>query len=123
MGLLFWDRVNKLAKMSKTKQEWIAEAAGVKFQTLRSWVTKDILPRVDDGVKIAGSLGVTAEYLLGGAEKDGVEAEAFYASYRKYAALLGYVEGLSPEQREDLEDAARVWSEKRRGGLCKVSSI
>ncbi|MDR3303179.1 MAG: helix-turn-helix domain-containing protein, partial [Treponema sp.] len=66
MALLFWERVNKAIRAKGAKQEWLAEQTGIKYQTLRSWISKEVLPRVDDAVRIADALGVSTEYLVEG---------------------------------------------------------
>ncbi|MDR3170277.1 MAG: helix-turn-helix domain-containing protein [Treponema sp.] len=115
MGLLFWERVNKAIKINSVKQEWLAEKTGIKYQTLRSWVSKDILPRVDDAVKIAGELGVTVEYLVMGTNS-GVskEIDNFYVKYKKFSIVLEYLELLNQEQREDIEAFALTLVEKKQ---------
>ena len=88
MALLFWERVNKTIKTRGQKQEWLAEQTGIKYQTLRSWVSKDILPRVDDAVKIAHALEVSVEYLVEGANSTVPrEIDVFYTRYKKFSVL------------------------------------
>jgi transcriptional regulator with XRE-family HTH domain len=115
MGLLFWERVNKAIRENKIKQEWLAEKTGIKYQTLRSWVSKDILPRIDDGVKIAKELGFTAEYLVLG-QNAGVsrDIDAFYRKYKRFSILLEYMELLNMEQCEDIEALALTLVEKKK---------
>ncbi|MDR3342646.1 MAG: helix-turn-helix domain-containing protein [Treponema sp.] len=115
MGLLFWDEVNKAIKAQRVKQEWLAEKTGIKYQTLRSWVSKDILPRVDDGVKIAKELGVTVEYLVEGTDSSvSKEIDDFYMQYKKFSIVLEYLELLNQEQREDIEAFALTLVEKKQ---------
>jgi transcriptional regulator with XRE-family HTH domain len=113
MGLFFWEQVNKTIKSSGVKQEWLAKKAGIKFQTLRSWVSKDILPRADDAVKIAKELGVTVEYLIEGHHSSMPhEIDSFPLKYKKFLILLEYLEQLNQEQREDIETFALMLVEK-----------
>jgi transcriptional regulator with XRE-family HTH domain len=115
MALLFWERVNKTIKMRSQKQEWLAEQTGIKYQTLRSWVSKDILPRVDDAVKIARALEVSVEYLVEGANSAMPrEIDTFYTRYKKFSVLLEYLEELTLEQREDIEAFALTLCEKKQ---------
>ncbi|MDR3284480.1 MAG: helix-turn-helix domain-containing protein [Treponema sp.] len=115
MGLVFWERVNKTIKETGITQESLAEKTGIKYQTLRSWVSKDILPRVDDAAKIAKELGVMVEYLVSGAHSFAPrDADDFYLRYKRFSILLEYVEQLPPEQREDLEAFALLLTEKMR---------
>ncbi|MDR1399535.1 MAG: helix-turn-helix domain-containing protein [Treponema sp.] len=115
MALLFWERVNKTIKTRGQKQEWLAEQTGIKYQTLRSWVSKDILPRVDDAVKIAQALEVSVEYLLEGVNSSlPREIDVFYTRYKKFSVLLEYLEELTLEQREDIEAFALTLLEKKQ---------
>jgi hypothetical protein len=68
MALQFWDNVNNLIKHQRTTQEWVASHTRIKYQTLRGWITKDILPRADEAIMIARVLGTTAEYLYDGTD-------------------------------------------------------
>jgi transcriptional regulator with XRE-family HTH domain len=107
--------VNKAIRVNNVKQEWLAEKTGIKYQTLRSWVSKDILPRVDDGVKIAGELGVTVEYLVAGTDsRIPKEIDNFYMQYKKFSIVLEYLELLNQEQREDIEAFALTLVEKKQ---------
>jgi transcriptional regulator with XRE-family HTH domain len=115
MALLFWERVNKTIRANGIKQEWLAEQTGIKYQTLRSWVSKDILPRVDDAVKRAHALEVSVEYLVEGANSTVPrEIDTFYTRYKKFSVLLEYLEELTPEQREDIEALALTLVEKKQ---------
>lgn len=60
----FWQRVKFLIKENNTKQEWLAEKTGIKYQTLRSMISKNTFPKADDAVKIAKALNTTVEYLV-----------------------------------------------------------
>jgi transcriptional regulator with XRE-family HTH domain len=115
MGLLFWDEVNKAIKVQRVKQEWLAEKTGINYKTLKGWITKQVLPRVDDGVKIAKELGVTVEYLVEGTNS-GVskEIDNFYMKYKKFSIVLEYLELLNQEQREDIEAFALTLVEKKQ---------
>lgn len=64
MGLSFWENVNLEIKRQNTTQEWISGKAGIKYQTFKGWISKEIYPRVDEAVHIANALGVTVEYLF-----------------------------------------------------------
>lgn len=71
MTTSFWDRVNALVKERKMTQESLAEAADVKYQTLRNWSAREIFPQAPESVRIATALGVSVEYLVTGeAPKD-----------------------------------------------------
>jgi len=68
MPLQFWDNVNNLIKHQRTTQEWVASHTQIKYQTLRGWITKGILPRADEAIMIARVLGTTVEFLYDGAD-------------------------------------------------------
>jgi transcriptional regulator with XRE-family HTH domain len=109
----FWGAVNTTIKSNRVKQEWLAEKTGIKYQTLRSWISKNILPRADDAVKIAKELGVTVEYLIEGHHSTmPQEIDSFYLKYKKFSILLAYLEQLTQEQREDIEAFALMLVDK-----------
>lgn len=64
----FWANVNALLKNKDLTQDAMSSALGIPLQTIRGWVFKNILPRVDDGVRIASYLGTSVEYLLTGTD-------------------------------------------------------
>jgi transcriptional regulator with XRE-family HTH domain len=115
MALLFWERVNKTIKTRGQKQEWLAEQTGIRYSTLKGWIAKHVLPRVDDAVKIACALEVSVEYLVEGSNS-GVprEIDIFYTRYKKFSVLLEYLEELTFEQREDIEAFALTLLEKKQ---------
>jgi transcriptional regulator with XRE-family HTH domain len=115
MALLLGERVNKTIKMSGQKQEWLAEQTDIRYNTLKDWIAKHILPRVDDAVRIAHALEVSTEYLVEGANSTVPrEIDAFYTRYKKFSVLLEYLEDLTPEQREDIEAFALTLVEKKQ---------
>jgi phage repressor protein C with HTH and peptisase S24 domain len=60
-----WEPVKQAIKAQNTTQEWVAEKAGVPFNTFRGWITKGIEPRLGDAFRIADTLGVSLEILAG----------------------------------------------------------
>jgi transcriptional regulator with XRE-family HTH domain len=75
MPTSFWDRVNALIKERKMTQESLAEAADVKYQTLRNWSAREIFPQAPEAFRIASALGTTVEFLVTGAEPANRAAE------------------------------------------------
>lgn len=72
----------------------LSKKSGVNPHALNNYLSKNQIPSVETGVKIARALGVTAEYLVSGKdrEKDGPELRAIHrhaktltASQRKIA--------------------------------------
>jgi transcriptional regulator with XRE-family HTH domain len=64
---LFWETVKKEIKSQNTTQEWVAMNSGISFNTFQGWISKGIFPRVNEAVRIAGSLNTSVEYLVNGA--------------------------------------------------------
>ena len=79
----FWQRVKFLIKENNTKQEWLAEKTGIKYQTLRSMISKNTFPKADDAVKIAKALNTTVEYLVNGYKDSNHEINKFYIEKNK----------------------------------------
>lgn len=67
----FWQNVKTLIKNKNTKQQAVADIAGISLLTMRGWITHDRLPDVVSAYKIAQALGVSVEYLVTGKEVDG----------------------------------------------------
>lgn len=67
----FWQNVKTLIKNKNTKQQAVADIAGISLLTMRGWITHDRLPDVVSAFKIAQALGVSVEYLVTGKETDG----------------------------------------------------
>lgn len=68
--MLFWTNVNNLIKSQKTTQEALCKETNLSLNTLRGWVSKNVLPRADEAVRIAKSLNTTVEYLVTGEVSD-----------------------------------------------------
>jgi transcriptional regulator with XRE-family HTH domain len=62
--MVFWNNVKQVLRERGMTQEKLATDAGVSFRTLQGWVSKDRMPRGDQGVAIARALGVPVEDLL-----------------------------------------------------------
>jgi len=69
----FWTRVKSLLGDSLTLK-WLAEESAMPYGTLMNSISKDRLPAIDVGCKLAEVLGVSVEYLVTG--KDPYEEEA-----------------------------------------------
>lgn len=66
----FWKNVTQLMKSKKMSQEKMCTDLGMSIYTLRSSISKDVLPRVDVAKSIADYLGTSVEFLLTGTEKN-----------------------------------------------------
>lgn len=70
---LFWTNVNNRLKEMNITQEKMCFEIGLSINTVRGWVSKDVLPRVDDAVSIALFLHTSAEYLVTGKDDPRIE--------------------------------------------------
>jgi transcriptional regulator with XRE-family HTH domain len=72
----FWNRVRLLLRNSGRTQASAAAACNLRLNTLRGWMSKNIIPTVFDAYNIAAYLEVTLEYLITGKETDmGIQME------------------------------------------------
>lgn len=67
---LFWQNVNNLIKLKNITQESICDETRISLNTLRGWVSKNVLPRADEAYKIAKALNTSVEYLVSGRDPD-----------------------------------------------------
>jgi len=61
----FWDGVRDAVKAENTTQDWVAEKSGISKDTFKGWIKRGVLPRLDDAVRIADTLGVSLDILVG----------------------------------------------------------
>ena len=73
-AVIFWENIKREIKLQNTTQEWVAKKAGISFNTFQGWISKEIYPRVNDAVRIAGALDTSVEYLVRGSVKDNTKA-------------------------------------------------
>lgn len=66
----FWKNVSQVMKSKKISQEKMCEDIGISIWTLRSSISKQILPRVDVAKTIADYLGTSVDFLLTGLENN-----------------------------------------------------
>ncbi|MCL2094200.1 MAG: helix-turn-helix domain-containing protein [Treponema sp.] len=90
----FGDRLKALLKSHKMSQRQLAELIKVPLKTLERWIQKDLIPPISVVYRMAVTLGVTSNYLLGGEEK---------AIYERRIIELAAREALSK-----VEDLARL---------------
>ena len=62
----FFERVKSLAKTNKTTIEYVANKAGLTLASYNAYRRHENLPRADEALKIAQTLGTTVEYLVDG---------------------------------------------------------
>jgi len=68
----FWNRVKTRIKEKALTQENVAKACSIPFTTLRNWMSKNMVPPLDNAHKISKYLGVSLEYLISGQGKDNI---------------------------------------------------
>jgi len=97
-------RLKNEIKAKNTTQEWIAGQVGVPFGTFRKWMTRKTYPNLEEGIKIAKLLGVSAEYLVTGTEPEGLDSSErkLITAYRK----------LSSADKENTLLAVNAWAGK-----------
>jgi transcriptional regulator with XRE-family HTH domain len=66
---MFLENVDELLKQKGKRRTWISGQTGIALSTINSWFSKDILPRVDDALKVAQILNVSLDYLITGKGK------------------------------------------------------
>jgi len=99
-------RLKNEIKAKNTTQEWIAGKIGVPLSTFKKWMTRKTYPNLKEGIEIAKLLGVSAEYLVTGAEPDG---DSLDNSERK---LVNSYRKLSSADRENVTLAVDAWAGK-----------
>ena len=67
---IFWKNVSLLLKNKKISQEKMCEDLGMSIYTLRSSISKQVLPRVDVAKTIADYLDTSVDFLLTGKESN-----------------------------------------------------
>lgn len=66
--LQFWINVKNELDFRGLSQKELASCIGESYNTLQSWINRDRLPNVEQGVKIAKVLNTTVEYLVDGSK-------------------------------------------------------
>ena len=64
----FWNRVKALYREKHLTQEEVAKACGRSINTFRGWMSKRIVPPLDDAAYIARCLDVSLEFLVYGTD-------------------------------------------------------
>jgi transcriptional regulator with XRE-family HTH domain len=66
----FWDNVEPLRKAKNLTQEELSNIIEVPFRTFQGWLSKGILPDVEQAARIAAALDTTVEHIVTGKEPD-----------------------------------------------------
>lgn len=70
---MFWKITKQEMKRKKITQEKLANLISENYNTVRNWISKDIKPDVDTGLKIANALNVNLIYLITGKKEEKYE--------------------------------------------------
>jgi len=97
-------RLKNEIKAQNTTQEWIAGKIGVPLSTFRKWMTRKTYPNIQEGIAIAKLLETSAEYLVTGANPQGLSdvEQKLMNNYRK----------LSSADKENVILAVNAWAGK-----------
>jgi len=68
----FWNRVKTRIREKAITQEKVANACGIPFTTFRNWMSKNMVPPLDNAHRISKYIGVSLEYLISGQGKDSI---------------------------------------------------
>jgi transcriptional regulator with XRE-family HTH domain len=71
---IFWDNVEPLREAKNLTQKELSNIIKVPFRTFQGWLSKGILPDVEQAAKIAVALNTTVEYLVTGKEPENSKA-------------------------------------------------
>ena len=71
----FYVRVKSLVKIKKTTIEYVVGEAGLSLASYNAYRRHENLPRADEALKIAQTLGTTVEYLITGNNPESSEAD------------------------------------------------
>ena len=67
---VFWRRVKFLAKEKQVTQGELAKAIGMPLNTLKSWMSKGMIPSLDYTIGLSRYFGVSIQFLVFGKEAD-----------------------------------------------------
>jgi transcriptional regulator with XRE-family HTH domain len=67
---IFWDNVEPLRKDKNLTQEELSNIIEVPFRTFQGWLSKGILPDVEQATRIAAALDTSVEHIVTGQEPD-----------------------------------------------------
>ncbi|MDC7218611.1 MAG: helix-turn-helix transcriptional regulator [Spirochaetales bacterium] len=99
----FWENVKILIKERNTTQEAVAIECGISFATFRGWVSKGILPKVDQAVSIAKVLNTSVEFLISGIDSDSKEQTKLRRNFHEW------VDSMDEEELESIVDLFEVF--------------
>jgi hypothetical protein len=108
-------RINNRIKLLQTTQEWVAAQSGIKYQTLRGWVTKGIFPRANEAAALAKTLDTSVEELVTGRPMGSSLSGEMLQLVRDIASL-------PQDDIDELKAIVALKKEKHRGAKAKASA-
>ncbi len=83
----FLSQIKQISKEKKINQVELAEKSKISINTIRGWFSKNLIPDVISGVKIANVLGESVEFLVTGIAQEisglSQEEKALIEKFRK----------------------------------------
>ncbi len=63
---IFLQNVDQILKQKEKRRTWLSKQTVIALSTINSWFSKDILPKIDDALKVAQTLNTSLDYLVTG---------------------------------------------------------
>jgi transcriptional regulator with XRE-family HTH domain len=63
---IFLENVDRILKQNGKRRTWLSKQTDIALSTINSWFSKDILPKIDDALKVAQELNTSLDYLATG---------------------------------------------------------
>jgi HD-GYP domain-containing protein (c-di-GMP phosphodiesterase class II)/transcriptional regulator with XRE-family HTH domain len=63
---IFLENVDHILKQKGKRRTWLSKQTDIALSTINSWFSKDILPKIDDALKVAQVLNTSLDYLATG---------------------------------------------------------
>lgn len=109
MGYMdFYENVKVLAKSNKVIIEYVVKQAGLTLGSYNGYKRHKNLPRADEAVEIAKTLGTTVEYLVTGKEIGGFSQDII--------SIAQKIASLAPHDRQDILDFIDIKLKKEKKG-------
>ena len=116
MGYMdFYENVKVLAKSNKVIIEYVVKQAGLTLGSYNGYKRHKNLPRADEAVEIAKTLGTTVEYLVTGKEIDGFSQEII--------SIAQKIAGLDHRDRQDILDFIDIKLKKEKKGRKPMEAL
>ncbi|MBN1798852.1 MAG: HD domain-containing protein [Spirochaetales bacterium] len=63
---IFLQKVDQILKQKGKRRTWLSKQTDIALSTINSWFSKDILPKIDDALKVAQTLNTSLDFLVTG---------------------------------------------------------